>query len=135
MIEVVVSILLIAIAAAGVFGALFSASLQASVSTDQELASLQVQSLLDELRNFVTEDTSDGPDAPGAASGGTRSWRLPGDLCGCWALQTGVEHDVTARLPAPLAGRATMNYRVEVLLFDGREVRQVRARLDWTPSS
>lgn len=123
MIEVVVSILLVAIAAAGIFGALFSASLQASVSTDQELAALEVQSLLDELRNFVTEDPSDA------------TWRLQGDGCACWALQENVVHDVTARLPAALAGRATMNYRVEIVLAGGREVRQVRARLDWSPPS
>lgn len=135
LVEVVISILLVAIASTGIFGALFSASLQAGVSTDQELVALQLQSVLDELRNYVTQDLTNTPDAPGQVVGVNRNWHLQGDACACWALQEGVAHDVSSRLPPELAARARLSYRVTSVIVNGQQLRQVKATIDWTPIS
>ena len=131
MLEVVISILILALAVPGIFGALLSASMQTGVSTEHERAALQVQSLLDELRDFVTASTAAAADAPGDSG----TWMLTGDTCGCWALQAGA-HDVTARLPAEFRDHgAHLRYTVDVVMVNGQNVRRVNARLEWEPGS
>jgi Tfp pilus assembly protein PilV len=130
--EVVISVMLLSMAASGVFGALLVASRQTASGPDREQATLQVEALLDELRNFVTADSGAGPDAPGTAAGAVRTWKIAGDSCGCWALAEGT-HDVTERLPENLRldRGARMSYTVAVVTVNGLAVRRVHARLDW----
>ena len=130
LIEVVVAVLILALTVPGIFGALLTASAQTTVSTEHERASLEVQSLLDELRDFVTANADPSAEAPGEAG----TWHITGDDCGCWALQAG-NHDVTTRLPADIRARgARMRYTVDVLMVNGQAVRRVNARLDWEPA-
>lgn len=132
LVEVIIAVLLLAMAGAAVFGALVTASRQGATGPEREQASLQVEALLDELRNFTTADTSEIPSAPGDVHGSSRTWTISGDACNCWALAAG-PHDVTARLPASLrVGRqARLGYTVAEETVNGLLVRRVNARLDW----
>jgi Tfp pilus assembly protein PilV len=133
LVEVVIATLLLAITVSGVFAALLTASTQTGSLTEREQASQHVDLLLDELRNYVTSDTAPSPDAPGEPAGPARTWRLPGDACGCWALQEGA-HDVSSRLPAALRARgATLAYDVSVVDVNGSPLRRVSAKLTWEP--
>jgi Tfp pilus assembly protein PilV len=126
MIEVVISVLILALAVPGIFGAMLSATGQTSVSVEQERAALEVQSLLEELRNYVTANPASS-EGPGAAGG----WVLPGDSCACWALQAG-DHEATERLPRDLRDRgARLRYTVDLVAVNGEPVRRVHARVDW----
>jgi hypothetical protein len=112
--------------------ALLTTSLLSGRSQDQEQAAVSLNQLFQELRNYVTADTSPSTDAPGGA--GATGWQLPGDACNCWALDAAHTHDVTARLPAPMAAQgAKMTYTVSLVPVNGLEARQVTATLTWTP--
>ncbi|HBL16002.1 MAG: hypothetical protein A2X36_05450 [Elusimicrobia bacterium GWA2_69_24] len=128
--ELLVSILILAFAISAVAGVMFTTKLRASASEDQEAAVRHVDMLLQDLRNYVTADTSPIPEAPGAPA-----WHLPSDqsCVACWALSSGV-HDVTPRLPAalrdpPRSGRLT--YTVTDVVMNGETLPQVTAELRW----
>ncbi|MCX5795196.1 MAG: hypothetical protein NTY77_06875 [Elusimicrobia bacterium] len=132
LVEIVISLLLAGIAVSAIMSAMLSTSLQSGRSQGREQAALCLTQLLQELKNYVTADTADSPDAPGGA--GPAGWALPGDACGCWALDETRTHDVTARLPAQLAQYgAKMTYAVKVVTVNGLDTRQVTATLTWTP--
>jgi Tfp pilus assembly protein PilV len=134
LVEIIISVLLTAVAVSAILGAMLSTSQQAARSQARERAALCLYQLVQELRNYVTADASPNPDAPGG--GGADGWRLPGDACGCWALDETQPHDVSARLPAELAqSGATMSYTVQVVPVNGLQSRQVTATLNWTPPS
>lgn len=133
LVEVVIATLLLAITVTGVFAALLTAGTQSGSLVEREDASLHIDRLLDELRNYVTSDTTPTVDAPGTPAGAQRTWSLPGDSCACWALQEGA-HDVSARLPAALRARgATLGYDVSVVTVNGSPLRRVTARMTWEP--
>lgn len=127
--EVLISVLLLAVAAAAVFAALLSSSYQTKTASDREQASLQIENLLDELRNFTTADKT----GPGPATDNT--WKVYGDSCaGCAALDPGL-HDVSSRLPAAMLARnATLTYTVSPTTVNGVTLNQVSVQLDWDPS-
>ena len=132
LVEIVISLLLIGVAVSAIMSAMLSTSLQSSRSQDREQAALCLNQLLQELKNYVTADTSSNPDAPNGAD--AAGWQLPGDACNCWALDETQTHDVTSRLPAPLAqDGAKMTYAVRVVTVNGLDTRQVTATLTWTP--
>ena len=132
LVEVIISVLLMAVAVSAIMSAMVSTSLQSGRSQDREQVALCLTQLLQELKDYVTADPAPSPDAPGGA--GPDGWQLPGDACNCWALDETRNHDVTARLPAPLAqAGARMSYAVKVVQANGLDTRQVTATLTWTP--
>jgi Tfp pilus assembly protein PilV len=132
LVEVVISVLLTGIAVSAITSAMLATSLQAGLGQDREQAALCLNQLLQELRSYVTADTAPSPDAPGGA--GADGWQLPGDACGCWALDETRAHDVTARLPPQLAeAGASMSYAVRVVNVNGLGTREVTATLTWSP--
>lgn len=135
LVEVVVATLLVAVAVSAMSGALLSSGGQSNRAQDEELASVQLETLLAELRNFVTSDPTPSPDSVGAGPDirGNYDWRLEGDACGCWALDETRAHDVTSRLPAEFRARhpeARLTYTVRL---EADETRRVDAHLDWNP--
>ncbi|MDD5656968.1 MAG: hypothetical protein PHF00_06905 [Elusimicrobia bacterium] len=133
LVEVVISILVIAAAVSGLAGALLAAAGAPRQAEVREQAAAHVAGLMEELRFYVTPEPLPDPAAPDGGNGG-HDWRIRGDACGCWALQEGV-HDVTGRLPAPFleAWNARMRYTVAVVAVNGEELRRATVSLDWSP--
>ena len=140
LVEIIIAVLVTSIAVSAIMSALLSAAMQSGRSTESEQASLYLNELLEDLRNYVTADTSPGADAPGLpttgpqARPGEKSWRLPGDACECWALNPG-GHDVTEYLDPGFRAKygARMSYTVSVKRINGQDTRQVDARITWSP--
>ena len=133
--EVIISVLLIGIAVSTIMGSVLSTSLQSGHSRDREQAAVSLNQLLQELKNYVTADstTPNNPDAPGTGPAG---WTLPGDACDtCWALDPAFNpHDVSSRLPQSLTQNgAKMTYTVNVVPVNGLNTSLVTATLTWTP--
>ncbi|MDD5656971.1 MAG: hypothetical protein PHF00_06920 [Elusimicrobia bacterium] len=128
LVEIIISILIIAFGVAGVAGTLLISSRAPKQAEDKERAATYLSSLLEELRTYVTADTAHNDDAP------EPDWKLHGDACDCWALKAG-EHDVSARLDSDFKDKykAKMAYTVSLVSKNGEDMRQVKAQLDWTP--
>lgn len=134
--EVVIAVLLLALATTGLLGALYSSVLGQRSGEARFRTAALARELHEELKNFVTADLAVTHGAPGAPS-----WHLPGDLCAgcaggasCWALASGCTHDVTARLPADLRDSGMkMSYVVTEVRVAGRTLRRVVVQSDWTP--
>lgn len=144
--EVLISILLIAIAVLSVFSIQLATRVQTKKTILREQAAQFNRSLQERLRNFVRPATDALP--PGGPD-----WHLPGDDCGtpgvpaddfCWALDTlgGEEHDATNALNAagtlllPADFRAApsngkLKYKVVSDLVNGKPVRRVEVRVTW----
>jgi hypothetical protein len=142
LVEVVISMLLIMVAVAAIMGSMLASSLQtgpsngqagpSGVDQHQEQATLCLNQLLQELKNYVTADhTTYTQDAPnGAAAAG---WTIPGDTCSnCWALTPG-QHTINvaqAQSTSACANAASLSYTV-TSNSDGTS--QVVANITWNP--
>lgn len=112
-------ILLIAIS--GVYASMLAALTSTGTNERRYQAALAARQLSDELKNYVTEDLSAVPGAPGSPA-----WHLPGDPCtgcpggaSCWALAA-CTHDATATLaPAMRDAGYRMSYEVENAFVPG----------------
>lgn len=111
LIEVVVSMLLIAVMAALSMPAFLTGRMSEGRSQRRDAAADAVQRLSQELKNYVTADRSI-VNGPGAGADG---WSLPGDRSNTWALAAG-QHDLDPALWAaaltPFQG--TISYAVTV---------------------
>lgn len=129
LVEIVVGSMIIAVTAALV-GNILLASLSATTS-DQTRFTItnEAAALKEELKNYVTADTSITQNAPGSPP-----WHLPEDssCADCWALSEGV-HDATTRLPAKLRDtyKATLKYTVTDEIYHGRKGQNVKIETNW----
>ncbi len=90
LVETMVAVLLISVVVTSVFS-LALTSKATAINTDRRSAALYaITQAREKLKAYVTADKS--------VTGPAASWRMPGDACGCYALQPGV-HDVTSLLP------------------------------------
>lgn len=131
LVEVLISVLLIAIVA----GATFSVGLVARQNAGKRFRKLAAarasQKVLEALKSYVVADTAIIP-GPGAAPNG---WGLPGDSCGCYALAGGRhELDPSLWLPelaaAPYGG--TIAYEVALRPSATGPIPDVRLDIDWS---
>jgi prepilin-type N-terminal cleavage/methylation domain-containing protein len=90
------------------------------------LIAQEANNLKEELKLYVTDDTSVTDNAPGSPA-----WHLPQDTSFPirYALATGSSHTVTANLPEG----ATMYYVVTDSPYQGRINKSVTITVDWTP--
>jgi type II secretory pathway pseudopilin PulG len=133
MVEVLVATLLLGLSMSAMLGGMISLPLQSEKLESRERAALYTNQLLQELRNYVT-----GSPIAVAGAPGNPPWHMPADTCAglpknCWALEEGL-HDVSALLPGDLRAkplRAKLKYEVTVRVIGGRELRDVRAFMEW----
>lgn len=130
LIEIIISSLILLMAATAVSILLLSTFTSRKREEAMYGVSLGAKKLREELKSYVTGDTSILLNAPGRPA-----WHLPVDssCSDCWALQEG-EHDATGLLPASFREkyRAAMKYKVRSEIFRGRVVRAVRINVDWS---
>lgn len=122
--------MLMAIGVTAVFSVALTARYRMNRNVIKSRMSQQALRLSDELRNFVTNDTSVTAGAPG-----TPPWHHPNDQCGAWALSEACVHDMTSMLPADLRNapvRATLYYTVTVEPRGAGFVRKADIRMRWT---
>ncbi|MBI4424559.1 MAG: type II secretion system protein [Elusimicrobia bacterium] len=132
--EIIVSVFLIAVAAAALFSVLLTAK-QSRAGADTKLeGTLYCERLAEQLKAYVGYEIARLP--------GTPAGHLDGDACpsplsaGCYALAPGV-HDVTSALPEAIREKyqATLKYEVTADVDGGGELmgRQVKFHFKWTP--
>ncbi len=134
LVEIIISLLLIGVAVSAIMSAMLSTSVQSTQSKGRERTALCLNQLLQELRNYVTAETSSSPDAPGGA--GASGWKLPKDTCSglganCWALAVGSHNlDLTQ-------ARAVCGQNLDAMKYDvtagPNGTFQVAATVTWTP--
>ena len=136
-VEIVISILLLAIVAAGIFGVILTAKKQTTKSKAHEDATLSANQLIQELQNYVTAlDTTD-PLNLSSAPGTPPSWHYPGDTNTGWALAVG-NHEVSTLLPLYLQSApytAHLTYTVTVVPVNGQNMNQVNVQITWQEPS
>ena len=135
--EMLAALLMVMIGVSSLLGAMLSLPRQQKATKNWALANLCVNSVTEELRNYVkpeafTEaipaapmDTSVDPPIP---------WHLRGDTCAdCWALAPGNHDGTQAMLPQCRAPpfSATLTYTVAVVSVNGLSTRKVDARIEW----
>lgn len=132
LVEIIISMLLIGVAVSAMMSAMLSTSLQSGRSEDREQNALCLNQLLQEVRNYVTADTSSSPDAPNGA--GPKGWTLPGDTCNnCWALAQGKHTIAVDQAPAACANATAISYVVTPVTVNNDTINQVTAQITWTP--
>lgn len=103
LVETLVAVMLISVVVTSVFSLVLTAKLGTKKTGRRAEAMLLARAYMETLKSFVTADTTQPGPFPG--------WVLPGDPCGCYALQNGV-HNLTTALPvefrnAPINGQLT----------------------------
>jgi Tfp pilus assembly protein PilV len=86
-IEAVVAMLIVMVAAGSVMGVLVTGKESAGRTVRRAQAAQAVQTLAEALKAYQTADTAAAP-GPGPA-GTANGWGLPGDACGCAAFSAG----------------------------------------------
>jgi hypothetical protein len=131
LVEVVVSILIAATVAMGVFSVALTGRQSRARVVSRESAAFAQRKLLSELQNYVTADLTSVAGPGGAPNG----WGLPGDSCNCWALSPGVHNlDAAVWLPS-LAGAphdGAMSYTVTTQSTAMGALPTVTASIQWT---
>jgi hypothetical protein len=127
--EVLVGAIIMAMAAAVVGGILLSTyKLKSCDKVRYSLAAAEAD-LREDLKNYVTADTSIITNAPGDPP-----WHMPEDVScdDCWALAPGV-HDVSGRLSRAIGAEynATLTYTVTQRQWQGRTVTNVKITTNW----
>ncbi|MDD2805391.1 MAG: hypothetical protein PHV33_07535 [Elusimicrobiales bacterium] len=130
LIEVVLGSIILAMAVAALGGILLS-SFRVKDSGQVRFSLAEYSAALKEdLKNYVTADTSITLNAPGSPP-----WHMPEDAscAACWALSPGT-HDVSSRLPSDLRTTygATLKYVVTNSTYKGRTGLNVKISTDWT---
>ena len=105
LVEVLVAVMLIATVVTSVFSLVLTAKMGVKKTGRRAEAMFLSRQYMETLKSFVTADVTQPGPFPG--------WVLPGDPCGCYALQNGI-HVMTAALPttfrsAPVNGQLTYN--------------------------
>ena len=127
LVEVMISILLVATAVASTTPIMISAHIAPVEDDIRRQMSLSARQLKETLRNYNTPTPTITLGAPGLPA-----WHLPEDssCIACWALEDG-DHDATAMVPASLrsAYNARMTYRVATVAAPG--AKEVRIYVAW----
>jgi len=129
LIEVVIATMLMAVGVTAVFSVALTARYRMNRNLLKSRMSQEARRLSDDLKNFVTYDSTIVDGAPGSA------WRLPDDQCSQWALSEYCVHDVTGRLPGDLRKApvsASLAYSVSVEPRGHGYVRKVDIQMRWT---
>lgn len=130
LIEVVISILIVAVVTMSVFSVALVGRQSKGRATRRAAAAFAQRRLLEELKNYITADIEAVP-GPGAFPNG---WGLPGDHCGCWALTAGTHRlDADVWLPQ-LAGRpynGVISYLVTTEAVSVGDLPTVTASVAW----
>lgn len=124
LVETLIAMMLISVVVTSVFSLVLTARVGVKKSGKRGQAVFYLRQVMEGLKGFVTADTS----APGP-----NNWVLPGDACGCWALQAG-NHNVTNFLPpsfraAPTNGQ--LSYTVTDANCGGQTCKQVAFSISW----
>lgn len=109
LVETLVAVMLISVVVTSVFSLVLTAKMGSRKTGRKAEALFYVQQYRELLKSYVTADTS----VAGPAGG----WNITGDSCGCYALQTGVQHHMTSQLPASFTA-APVNGRLYYEVFD-----------------
>ncbi|TPW21715.1 MAG: hypothetical protein FD126_411 [Elusimicrobia bacterium] len=127
LVETLVAVMLISVVVTSVFSLVLTAKMGSRKTGKKAEALFYVQQYRELLKSYVTADTS----VAGPAGG----WNIPGDSCGCYALQTGVQHNLTSKLPpsftaAPVNGQ--LFYTVtDVPCGTGLPCKSVQFNVSW----
>lgn len=124
LVETLIAMMLISVVVTSVFSLVLTARMGVKKSGKRGQAIFYLRQVMEGLKGFVTADTS----APGP-----NNWVLPGDTCGCYALQAG-NHNVTNFLPpsfraAPTNGQ--LSYVVTDANCGGQTCKQVSFSISW----
>ena len=123
--------IILAMAVAAIGSLLVSVSLAPKRGNAQYEIAFAAKKLREQLKSYVTADTSVTLNAPGSPA-----WHLPDDssCTACWALAEGA-HEATSMLSGDLRTKynATMQYTVAWEDFAGRQVPKVNIVVDWSP--
>ncbi len=123
--------IILAMTAAAIGSLLVSVSLAPKRGNAQYEIAFAAKKLREQLKSYVTADTSVTLNAPG-----NPAWHLPDDssCTACWALAAGA-HKATSMLSGDLRTKykATMQYTVTWEDFAGRQVPKVKIVVDWSP--
>lgn len=98
LVETLVAVMLISVVVTSVFSLVLTAKMGSRKTGKKAEALYYVQQYRELLKSYVTAD----PSLVGGPGVGPTGWNMPGDLCNCYALQTGVRHNLT--LPASFNG-------------------------------
>lgn len=91
LVETLVAVMLVSVVVTSVFSMVLTAKIGTKKTGRRAEAMYYARQYMEMLKAYVTADTT--------AVGPTAGWVLPGDPCGCYALQNGV-HTMTTNLPA-----------------------------------
>lgn len=131
LVEVLVGAMVLLMMATAVSSLLLSTFGASKTGQTRYQVALASKKLREQLKAYVTEDTSVLLNAPG-----NPPWHLPEDTSceSCWALEDGM-HDATGLLPDGLREdhAAKMRYAVTSESYRGRRVKKVRIIVDWEP--
>lgn len=131
LIEILISVLLIAAVVTSIFPLLLTSKLQVVKSGRRGEALNYTRQAMETLKAFTTADPS-YPTGPGSAA---QPWTYPGEPCGgCWALAPGV-HDLTQTLPAAFRAspvNGTLSYTVSDFACGSRTCKQVQFTSNWS---
>ncbi|MFA6031068.1 MAG: type II secretion system protein [Elusimicrobiota bacterium] len=130
LIEILISVLLIAAVVTSIFPLLLTSKLQVVKSGRRGEALNYTRQAMETLKAFTTGDSS-YPTGPG----GALPWTYPGEACGgCWALAPGT-HNLTPTLPASFTGapvNGTISYTVSDFACGSRTCKQVQFSANWS---
>lgn len=130
LIEVMMASIILAMAVAAIGNLLLTVFTVPKRGNAQYEIAFAAKKLREQLKSYVTADTSVTLNAPGSPP-----WHLPDDssCTNCWALADGA-HNATDMLSSDLRTRykATMRYTVTRELVAGRQVPKVRIVVDWS---
>jgi len=128
--EVLIATMVVGLMAMGAFSVALTGRTGSGKTARRTAAALDVQRVAENLKNFTTPDVLV---APGPGAGWPNGWALPGDLCYCYAFQTGLHRLDAAQWlpefsgppyngsisytvvndPTPDGARPTVNFKVD----------------------
>ncbi|MBI3300345.1 MAG: prepilin-type N-terminal cleavage/methylation domain-containing protein [Elusimicrobia bacterium] len=124
LVETMIAVLLVSVVVTSVFSMVLTARTGVNKSGKKGQAVFYLREVVEALKTYVTADlTAPGPN----------SWQLPGDTCGCWALQAGA-HNATGYLPTSFTGAPTsgqLTYDVIDMACGAATCKQVTFNLTW----
>lgn len=129
MVELLISMLLLATAVSAILAGMLSAPQNLNRAQRKVQGTQYAEALLQELKNFVIDETLISDGTVSAAD-----WHLPDDTNPDWALADG-DHDATAMLPSAFRSapfNASMTYAVSTVLQNGLPTKSVSVQLSWS---
>ena len=131
LVEVVIGIMLVAVIGLSLMSIALTSRRNTGRIDRKTAAAMAGKKILDNLKNYVTSDTS-ASTGPGIGAGG---WTFPGDGCACYAFADGAHAlDAASWLPA-LAGapyNASVGYTVTSAVTVNGKQPTVALSIKWT---